>query len=170
MAERYEDSNLYKLRHSAAHIMAQAVMEMFPGQAKIAIGPPTANGVFFYFHLPRSLTPEDLDAIEKRMRQIIAGNAPFVRTEVSADQARTQFKDQPYKLELIDGLAQGGFDEYGNPLKEKPVISFYTDGPFVDLCRGPHVESTGKVNPQAIKLLSVAGAYWRGDEKNKMLQ
>ncbi|HJW83729.1 MAG TPA: threonine--tRNA ligase [Anaerolineae bacterium] len=170
MAERYEDSDLYKLRHSAAHIMAQAVMDMFPGQAKIAIGPPIENGFYYDFDLPRSLAPEDLEAIEKRMRQIIAGNAPFVRTEVSADQARAQFKAQPYKLELIDGLAQGGFDEYGNPLKEKPVISFYIDGPFVDLCRGPHVESTGKVNPQAIKLLSVAGAYWRGDEKNKMLQ
>jgi len=170
MSERYEDSNLYKLRHSAAHIMAQAVMEMFPGQAKIAIGPPIENGFYYDFDLPRSLTPEDLEAIEKRMRQIIAGNAPFVRTEVGADQARAQFKDQPYKLELIDGLAQGGFDEYGNPLKEKPVISFYTDGPFVDLCRGPHVESTGHVNPAAFKLLNITGAYWRGDEKNKMLQ
>ena len=171
MSERYEDSYLYKVRHSAAHIMAQAVMEMFPpGEAKIAIGPPIDNGFYYDFDLPRSLTPEDLEAIEKRMREIVAEDHPFVRKEVSADEARAQFKDQPYKLELIDGLEKGGFDEYGNPLQEKPVISFYVDGPFVDLCRGPHVESTGKVNPAAFKLLNIAGAYWRGDEKNKQLQ
>lgn len=170
MAERYEDSRLYKIRHSAAHVMAQAVMEMFPGEAKIAIGPPIENGFYYDFDLPRSLTPDDLAAIEKRMRQIIATNTPFARKEVSAAEARRQFQDQPYKLDLIDGLEQGGFDEYGNPLKEKPAISFYIDGPFVDLCRGPHVENTGQINPQAIRLLNVAGAYWRGDEKNKMLQ
>ncbi|HET7088145.1 MAG TPA: threonine--tRNA ligase [Anaerolineae bacterium] len=171
MSERYEDSHLYKVRHSAAHIMAQAVMEMFPpGEARIAIGPPIENGFYYDFDLPRSLTPEDLEAIEKRMREIVAEDHPFVRKEVSADEARAQFEDQPYKLELIDGLEKGGFDEYGNPLKEKPVISFYVDGPFVDLCRGPHVESTGKVNPAAFKLLNITGAYWRGDEKNKQLQ
>jgi threonyl-tRNA synthetase len=171
MSERYEDSHLYKIRHSAAHIMAQAVMEMFPpGEAKIAIGPPIENGFYYDFDLPRNLTPEDLAAIEKRMREIIAEDQPFVRREVSAEQARAQFKDQPYKIELIDGLEQGGFDEYGNPLAEKPVISFYVDGPFVDLCRGPHVDRTGQVNPAAFKLLNIAGAYWRGDEKNRMLQ
>jgi threonyl-tRNA synthetase len=168
--ERYEDSRLYRIRHSAAHIMAQAVMEMFPGEARIAIGPPIENGFYYDFELPRSLTPEDLEHIENRMREIIAENQPFVREEVSADQARAQFADQPYKIELIDGLEKGGFDEYGNPLAEKPVISFYRDGAFVDLCRGPHVDSTGKINPAAIKLLNVAGAYWRGDEKNAMLQ
>ena len=169
--ERYEDSQLYRIRHSAAHVMAQAVMEMFPpGEARIAIGPPIENGFYYDFELPRSLTPEDLEAIENRMREIIAENQPFVREEVSAEQARAEFADQPYKIELIDGLEKGGFDEYGNPLKEKPVISFYRDGAFVDLCRGPHVESTGKINPKAVKLMSVAGAYWRGDEKNKMLQ
>jgi threonyl-tRNA synthetase len=168
--ERYEDSKLYKIRHSAAHIMAQAVMEMFPGEARIAIGPPIENGFYYDFDLPRSLTPEDLEHIEKRMREIIAEDNPFVREEVSAEQARAQFADQPYKIELIEGLEKGGFDEYGNPLAEKPVISFYRDGPFVDLCRGPHVESTGQINPDAIKLLNVAGAYWRGDEKNAMLQ
>ena len=168
--ERYEDSKLYRIRHSAAHIMAQAVMEMFPGEADIAIGPPIENGFYYDFDLPRSLTPEDLEKIEARMRQIIGENLPFVRTEVSAEQAKQQFADQQYKIELIEGLEQGGFDEYGNPLNEKPVISFYTHGTFTDLCRGPHVESTGKVNPGAIKLLSVAGAYWRGDENKKMLQ
>jgi threonyl-tRNA synthetase len=168
--ERYEDSYLYKVRHSSAHVMAQAVMEMFPGEAKIAIGPPIENGFYYDFELPRSLTPEDLAYIENRMREIIAENQPFVREEVSAEQAKAEFADQPYKIELIEGLEKGGFDEYGNPLKEKPVISFYRDGAFVDLCRGPHVESTGKINPRAIKLMNVAGAYWRGDEKNKMLQ
>jgi threonyl-tRNA synthetase len=168
--ERYEDSQLYRIRHSAAHVMAQAVMEMFPGEARIAIGPPIENGFYYDFELPRSLTPEDLSTIENRMREIIAANQPFVREEVSAEQAKAEFADQPYKIELIEGLEQGGRDEYGNPLKEKPVISFYRDGAFVDLCRGPHVDSTGKINPKAIKLMSVAGAYWRGDEKNKMLQ
>ncbi|HET7375244.1 MAG TPA: threonine--tRNA ligase [Anaerolineae bacterium] len=168
--ERYEDSKLYKIRHSAAHIMAQAVMEMFPGEAGIAIGPPIEDGFYYDFDLPRNLTPEDLEKIEARMKEIVKADQKFVRKEVSADDAREQFKDQPYKLELIDGLEKGGLDEYGNPLNEKPVISFYFDGPFVDLCRGPHVESTGQINPDAIKLMNVAGAYWRGNEKNKMLQ
>jgi len=168
--ERYEDSQLYRIRHSAAHIMAQAVMEMFPGEARIAIGPPIENGFYYDFELPRSLTPEDLEVIENRMREIIKANQPFVREEVSAEQAKAEFADQPYKIELIEGLEKGGRDEYGNPLKEKPVISFYRDGAFVDLCRGPHVDSTGKINGKAIKLMSIAGAYWRGDEKNKMLQ
>ena len=85
---------------------------------------------------------------------------------ISADEAREIFAEQPYKLELIEGLEDGGFDEYGNPLEEEPEISIYTHDTFVDLCRGPHVEHTGKINPSAVKLMSVAGAYWRGDEKN----
>ena len=171
--ERYEESELYKIRHSTAHVMAQAVMEMFPGQARIAIGPPVADGFYYDFDLPRSLTPEDLEAVEKRMREIVAGNHKFERQEVSADEARAQFKDQPYKLELIDGLEQGGVDEYGTPagaVKEKPVISFYTHATFTDLCRGPHVEHTGQINPAAFKLMSVAGAYWRGDASRPQLQ
>lgn len=161
---------LYRIRHSAAHIMAQAVMELFPpGEVKIAIGPPIEDGFYYDFELPRPITQDDFPAIEQRMRQIIAQRHPFVRKEVSADEARQQFFDQPYKLELIDGLEKGGTDEYGNPLKEKPIISFYIDGPFVDLCRGPHVAHTGQVHPAAFKLMSVAGAYWRGDEHNKML-
>lgn len=167
--ERYEDSELYRIRHSAAHIMAQAVLEMFP-EAKYTIGPPIENGFYYDFDLPRTLTPEDLEKIEKRMRQIIAGDHKFERQVISAETARQIFKDQPYKLELIDGLEQGGFDEYGNPLDTKPEISIYRHDTFVDLCRGPHVESTRQINPSAIKLMSVAGAYWRGDEKNKMLQ
>ncbi len=168
--ERYEESELYKIRHSAAHVMAQAVMEMFPGQARLAIGPPIENGFYYDFDLPRPLAPDDLGAIEKRMRQIIGGNHPFARKEVSADDARAQFQDQPYKIELIDGLDKGGVDEYGNPTSEKPIISFYTHATFTDLCRGPHVEHTGKINPSAFKLMSIAGAYWRGDAERPMLQ
>jgi threonyl-tRNA synthetase len=166
---RYEDSDLYRIRHSAAHVMAQAVTEMFP-EAKYTIGPPVEDGFYYDFDLPRSLTPEDLQVIEKRMRQIIAGDHPFVKQVVSSEEARQIFREQPYKLELIAGLEQGGFDEYGNPLAEKPDISIYTHDTFVDLCRGPHVENTRKINPAALRLMSVAGAYWRGDEHNRMLQ
>jgi threonyl-tRNA synthetase len=168
-SERYEESEIYRIRHSCAHVMAQAVVEMFP-EAKYTIGPPVENGFYYDFDLPRTLTPEDLQQIEKRMRQIIAGRHKFERKVLSADEARQVFIDQPYKLELIDGLEQGGFDEYGNPLAEKPEISIYQHDKFTDLCRGPHVEHTGQINPSAVKLMQVSGAYWRGDEKNKMLQ
>ncbi|HKY55822.1 MAG TPA: threonine--tRNA ligase, partial [Anaerolineales bacterium] len=117
--EKYEKSQLYKIRHSAAHLMAQAVLEMFP-DGKISIGPPIENGFYYDFDLPRNLTPEDLEQIEKRMRQIIQGKYEFKKKVVSAEEAREIFKDQPYKLELIDGLEKGGLDEYGNPLQEKP--------------------------------------------------
>jgi threonyl-tRNA synthetase len=167
--ERYEESELYRLRHSAAHVMAQAVIEMFP-DGKYTIGPPIENGFYYDFDLPRPLTPEDLSKIEKRMRQIIAGQHDFEKKVLSSEEARQIFKDQPYKLELIAGLEQGGFDEYGEPLDEKPEISIYQHDNFVDLCRGPHVENTKKINPSALKLMSVAGAYWRGDENNPMLQ
>jgi threonyl-tRNA synthetase len=166
--ERYEDSQLYKIRHSAAHVMAQAVVEFFP-EAKYTIGPPVENGFYYDFDLPQPIALEDLGKIEKRMRQIIAGGHPFVKKIVSADEARAVFKDQPYKLELIEGLEKGGFDEYGEPLAEKPEISIYQSDTFTDLCRGPHVETTRQINPSAIKLMSIAGAYWRGDEHNKML-
>jgi threonyl-tRNA synthetase len=150
--------------------MAQAVMELFPGQAKIAIGPPIEDGFYYDFDLPRALTPEDLEAVERRMREIIAQDVPFVRKAISAEEARRLFADQPYKLELIEGLEQGGSDEHGEPLQEKPEISIYRHGPFTDLCRGPHVERTGQINPAGVKLMNVAGAYWRGDEKRPMLQ
>ena len=167
--ESYQESELYRIRHSAAHVMAEAVLELMP-EGKYTIGPAIENGFYYDFELPRNLTPEDLLQIEKRMRQIIAGNYKFERKVVSAEEARQIFKDQPYKLELIDGLEQGQFDEDGNPLDIKPDISIYTHDTFTDLCRGPHVETTRQINPSAIKLMSVAGAYWRGDEKNKMLQ
>ncbi len=166
----YEESELYRIRHSTAHIMAQAVMEMFPGEAKIAIGPPIEDGFYYDFDLPRPLTPEDLEGVEARMKEIIAGDFEFQREVLSAEDAQERFVDQPYKIELIEGLEAGGMDEYGEPIKEKPEISIYTHDSFTDLCRGPHVESTKKINPKAVKLLNVAGAYWRGDEKRPMLQ
>src|SRR5919202_271478 len=179
--EKYEESQLYKIRHSAAHIMAQAVLEMFP-EGKIAIGPPIENGFYYDFDLPRNLTPEDLEEIEKRMRRIVQGKHRFIRREVSAEEARQLFHDQPYKIELIDGLERGA-DEYGEAelgtaggVDSEPgrpggvVISTYTQDTFEDLCRGPHVESTAEIKPDAFKLMRVSGAYWRGDEKRPQLQ
>ena len=166
---RYEDSQLYKVRHSSAHVMAQAVLEMFP-DGKYTIGPPIEDGFYYDFDLPRSLTPQDLEVIEKRMREIMAGGFSFEKRVLSSEEARETFKDQPYKLELIEGLESGGYDEYGEPLEEQPEISIYTHDTFIDLCRGPHVENTGLINPDAVKLLNVAGAYWRGDERKAMLQ
>jgi threonyl-tRNA synthetase len=169
MAEKNEESKLHKIRHSASHIMAQAVLEMFP-EGKIAIGPPIEDGFYYDFDLPRPLTPDDLAALERRMREIIAADYPFKRRELSAEEAKRLFADQPYKIELIEGLEKGGLDEYGEPLAEKPTISTYRHADFEDLCRGPHVEHTGQINPDALKLMKVAGAYWRGDERNPMLQ
>jgi len=173
IAERYipqgYPADLYKIRHSAAHIMAQAVLEMFP-DAHIAIGPPIEDRFYYDFDLPRTLTPDDLSQIESRMREIIKGDYPFSYRTVSAAEAKKIFTDQPFKLELIAGLEAGQVDENGNPAREAPEITLYTQDSFTDLCRGPHVEHTGQLNPDAFKLLSVAGAYWRGDEKNPMLQ
>jgi threonyl-tRNA synthetase len=169
ITEKYEETYLYKIRHSAAHVMAQAVMEIFP-DGKPTIGPPVENGFYYDFDLPRNLTPEDLEAIEKRMRQIVQGKHDFKKTVISAEEAKKIFADQPYKLELIEGLEKGGLDEYGNPLKEKPEISIYQQDTFTDLCRGPHVANTKEIKQDAFKLMSVAGAYWRGDENNKQLQ
>ncbi|NCC36673.1 MAG: threonine--tRNA ligase, partial [Chloroflexia bacterium] len=158
----------YRLRHSLAHVMAQAVLEIFP-EGKVAIGPPIENGFYYDFDLPRALTPDDLSTIEAGMRQIVARDVPFLFREVSADEARQLFHDQPYKLELIDGLAQG-LDEYGETAKGDTVISTYRQDTFEDLCRGPHLERTGQIDPAGFKLMSIAGAYWRGDEKRPQLQ
>lgn len=167
--EKYEASHLFKVRHSTAHVMAQAVLEKFP-DAKYAIGPAIEDGFYYDFDLPRPLTPEDLEEIEKRMKHIIKGNFKFEKEVLSADEALEIFHDQPYKVELIKGLEEGGSDEHGEPLDEKPEISIYKHDKFVDLCRGPHVENTKEINPKALKLTSIAGAYWRGDEKRPMLQ
>ncbi len=119
--ERYEDSKLYRVRHSTAHVMAQAVLELFPG-AKFAIGPAIKDGFYYDFDLPRALTPEDLESIEASMKQIVKGKHTFDKKVISADEAKTLFADQPFKLELIEGLEQGGFDEDGNPVEEMPEI------------------------------------------------
>ena len=180
MAAQHNQSNdeemLRKLRHSASHVMAEAVLQLYP-HAKIAIGPAIDTGFYYDFDLGkdeqgklRSFTPEDLAEIEKRMRQSIAAKRPFESRQVSADEARSLFVDQPYKLELIDGLAQGGLDEDGNEVQGPVPMSTYRHGGFEDLCRGPHVDHTGQIPPDAFKLLTVAGAYWRGDEHNPMLQ
>ena len=169
--EKYEESELYRIRHSAAHVMAQAVVEMFEeDEAKVAIGPPIADGFYYDFDLPRPLIPEDLEAIEMRMREVIESDFEFEMQVVSPEEAKELFKHQPYKIELIEGLEAGGVDEYGEPTVEAPVISTYTHDTFTDLCRGPHLERTGQINPGAFKLLNVAGAYWRGDEQRPMLQ
>ena len=159
---KYEESKLYKLRHSAAHVMAQAVLEKFP-DGQVAIGPPIEKGFYYDFDLPRPLTPEDLKEIEARMREIISERHDFVYEEIDEQQARQVFAGQEYKLELIDGILSAETDE-------EPKLSIYRNGPFVDLCRGPHVGNTREIHPKAIKLLSSAGAYWRGDERNPMLQ
>ena len=149
--------HLYRVRHSFAHVMAEAVLELFPG-AKLAIGPPIADGFYYDFDLPRPLTPDDLEEVEGRMRRIAAGDHTFVRSVIDRAEALDRFAGQPYKLELIADLAD---DE---------EISLYTQDTFTDLCRGPHVESTGDLNPAAFKLTGSAGAYWRGDERRPMLQ
>ena len=143
------------LRHSSAHVLATAVRQLFPS-AKIGFGPPIEDGFYYDFDIGRPFTPEDLEAIEKKMAEVAKADYPFTREEVSRAEAKKRFVDDPLKLERIDDL------------KEDEVISVYTDGPFVDLCRGPHVPSTGKI--KHVKLLHAAGAYWRGDEKRQMLQ
>ena len=140
------------LRHSTAHIMAQAVKELFPG-VKVAIGPAIADGFYYDFEYERSFTPEDLPLIEAKMHEIIKANLPFERKQLAREEALACFSDEPYKLELIRDL-----DE---------AISIYAQGDFIDLCRGPHLPATARVG--AFKLLSVAGAYWRGDEHNASL-
>ncbi|MBV9791095.1 MAG: threonine--tRNA ligase, partial [Chloroflexi bacterium] len=172
-----DNDPLYRLRHSTAHVMAQAVLEIFP-EGKIAIGPPVENGFYYDFDLPRTLSPDDLADIEKRMRRIVQGKHTFAGREVSADEARELFKEQPYKLELIEGL-QKGADEYGEKQigtagaereGNQVVITTFKHDTFEDLCRGPHVDSTSEIKPDAFKLLRVSGAYWRGDENRPQLQ
>jgi threonyl-tRNA synthetase len=150
-----KEEHLERLRHSASHVMAEAVLAMFP-DAKLAIGPPIDTGFYYDFDLPRPLTTEDLQVIEERMRESIARDHPFVQTIVSREEARNLFAQQPYKLELIDELP------------EEEQVSTFRHGEFVDMCAGPHAASTGQV--RAFKLTSVAGAYWRGDERRPMLQ
>jgi len=164
-----EVSELQRARHSASHVMAQAVTEMFPG-AKLGIGPAIDDGFYYDFDLPRPLTSEDLTQLETRMKDLIREDLPFVREDITLEVAREVFRDQPYKMELIEGLVAGGVDEDGEAADGPVPLSIYRDGEFVDLCRGPHVDSTGQIPADGLKLMSIAGAYWRGSEKNPMLQ
>jgi len=169
MSKEHDHDPLDRLRHSAAHVMAQAVLEEFP-DGKVAIGPAIEEGFYYDFDLPRPLTPEDLEQIESRMKEIIAEGHDFVYREISEEEAKALFADQPYKLELVENILKSGSDEYGQPSEEPPKLSIYKHGAFVDLCRGPHVANTKEINPAGVKLLNVAGAYWRGDERRPMLQ
>ena len=150
------DNQLESIRHSMSHVMAEAVLEMFP-TAQIAIGPAIENGFYYDFDLPRALNMEDLEEISERMRKIISEDKPFERTVVSRDEAKRLFAGQHYKQELIEAIP------------EDEEVSLYNQGGFTDLCRGPHVSSTKELNPNAFKLLNTAGAYWRGKETNPML-
>jgi threonyl-tRNA synthetase len=164
------EEKLYKLRHSTAHVMAEAVLELFP-EGKLAFGPPIENGFYYDFDLPRPLTPEDLGEIEQRMKEIIKGDYPFEHCDVSVAEAKRMFADQPYKIDQIEKLASGEEDEHGEAGVE-PIssLSIYSHHHFTDLCRGPHLEKTGQIPGNAFKLLNTAGAYWRGDENQPMLQ
>ena len=162
------DPALYKIRHSLAHVLAQAVVERFP-QAKPTIGPPIEYGFYYDFDLDVNPTDADLNWIADRMRAIIKGKHAFKVREISADEGRELFKDNLYKLELIDGLNKGQ-DEYGNANATAATITVYQQDTFTDLCRGPHVETTGELDPKGVKIMQVTGSYWRGDSKNKMLK
>ncbi|MBR1858664.1 MAG: threonine--tRNA ligase, partial [Selenomonadaceae bacterium] len=144
------------LRHTASHILAQAVKRIFGYDVKLSIGPATGNGFYYDFETSRRFSDEDLTKISNMMKNIIKENLKLERSVISRSEALELFKDEPYKLELIEDIPEG------------EDISIYRQGEFVDLCAGPHVESTGKI--KTFKLLSIAGAYWRGDEHNKMLQ
>ncbi len=159
--ERYEDSQLYKIRHSAAHVLAEAMLERFP-TAKTAIGPPIEDGFYYDFELPQPISADDIKWVERRMRKILAGKHDFQYRAVTPQAARELFREQPYKLELIDDLLAAD---------TAAQLSVYTQRGFTDLCRGPHVASTAEINPKAvsISLRPPAGAYWRGDENRPQL-
>ena len=156
------EAGRHVLRHSTAHVLAQAVLQLWPG-ARFAIGPPVEDGFYYDFELPGGahFTEEDLARIEERMGQIVAEDQPFVREEHSIDEGLVLFADQPYKREIIESVDPGEGAGQG-------VVTTYRNSPtFVDLCRGPHVPSTGRL--AAFKLMRVAGAYWRGDERKPQL-
>jgi len=157
-----DDDGLHVLRHSTAHVMAQAVCDLFPG-ASYAIGPAVEDGFYYDFELPTSLGPEDLEAIEARMSEIVAADQPFVREEVGRAEALERFAAQPFKREIVETLGE----EEGE-VTAGDTVSIYRNGDWSDLCLGPHVPSTGRLG--AFKLMKLAGAYWRADEHRPMLQ
>ncbi|MBA3363424.1 MAG: threonine--tRNA ligase, partial [Actinobacteria bacterium] len=155
------DDGLHVIRHSTAHVLAQAVCRLFPG-AKYAIGPPIQDGFYYDFDLPSAIKEDDLPTIEGEMRKIVEGDQPFIREEVTRETALARLEDQPFKREIIEaiGTAEG-------EVSEGEIVSLYRNDGWVDLCEGPHVPSTGRLG--AFKLTSTAGAYWRGVETNPML-
>src|SRR5213593_4680068 len=163
------DEKLYALRHSTAHAMAGAVLELMP-DAKFGFGPPVADGFYYDFDLPRPLQPEDLGKIEAKMREVVKANHAFEHRDMSVKEALDFFRarNQDYKVDQIKKLAEHGADEDSDDEVEDGRVSIYQHDDFVDLCKGPHVEKTGKIGP--FKLLSIAGAYWRGNERNPQLQ
>ena len=173
----YNQTELYRIRHSAAHVMAEAVTDLFP-EVRLAIGPPIEDGFYYDFDLgldergkPRTFAPEDLERIEARMLELLRENAAFEHSTMPVDDALAFFAGQPYKVELIRDLAAGKVDEMGNPTTEPAQeVGIYRQRDFVDLCRGPHVARTRDIRPNAVKLLRTSGAYWRGDEHNPQLQ
>jgi threonyl-tRNA synthetase len=152
--------------------LAQAVVERFSpdGDVQIGIGPPTNDGFYYDFGLPRPISQEDLEWLENRMREVLDTELTFDREEISPARARELFAGQVFKTEIIDGIVEGNTDEWGNPVEQQVPLSIYRHGDFTDLCAGPHVHSTAEVNAKAVKLLGTAGAYWRGSEKRPMLQ
>lgn len=171
MSQPYQESQLYKIRHSAAHVLAEAMLERFP-EAHIAIGPPIEDGFYYDFGLPRPITEEDLQWVEQRMKEILRGNHDFTVREVNVDEALALFKDQPFKVELINDLVNGRTDENGDEIAAPASkLTVYQQDTFIDLCRGPHVVNTREINPDAVNITyrQPAGAYWRGDENREML-
>jgi len=148
------ENQLETMRHSVSHVMAEAILSIFP-DAKFAIGPAIEDGFYYDFDLPRPLTPEDLPVIEKKMNEIVKANLPFKRRDLTKNEAKKLFANQPYKLELLEEISDD-------------KVGVYEQGKFTDLCRGPHVNTTGEI--KAFKLTRIAGAYWRGNEHNAMLQ
>jgi len=174
-----ENPQLFKMRHSAAHLMAAAIQQLWP-EAKFGVGPPTRNGFYYDIDLPQSLSAEDFPRIEEKMRELRKARLPYVRREIGIDEAISYMGEagQPFKVELLGLLKEKGTTAVAKETGDDSMaastdggveqVSFYETGSFVDLCRGPHVEHSGEIG--AFKLLNVAGAYWRGNEKNPQLQ
>ena len=181
-----KQEKLHNIRHSLAHVLASAVLEMFP-KAQLGVGPVIENGFFYDFLLPRPLTPEDIKVLEKRMRALVQIKLPFERIDQSTTEAKEFFtkSNQPFKVQLIQDIEKFGTtkaDEILNSEKSasQPVsgsavsgvdkVSLYKTGKFIDLCRGGHVENTSQIRTDAFKLDKVSGAYWRGDQANPQMQ
>ena len=165
-----DEAGLHALRHSTAHLMAQAISDLHPG-ARFAIGPPIENGFYYDFDLPdgKTLSDADLEAIEKRMHELVKADQPFERHEVAMAEALELFANEPYKLEIIEGVRDGAASSEDSGEVAGDVVSYYRNSEsFMDMCTGPHVPSTKYL--EHFKLMKVAGAYWRGDEKRPMLQ